>query len=189
MQLGRVAQHHVEMPHTAACLQFVTRTRACQSYISGNAALREVTSVLPDAYPISDFLSALKRLAPSRICTRNDRASTRGAASIIPRTSRPCATPVRPTVDVFYAARYPTYPGRSRRGGAGFCEHDVCSASRSLILRLWDSSTSLANAPPGSQPCNAIRAPLAMSMSEREKSAASSRVTVSRAFFQRRPRT
>ena len=28
--------------------------------ISGNAALREVTSVLPDAYPNSDFLSALK---------------------------------------------------------------------------------------------------------------------------------
>jgi len=64
VQLGRVAQHHVEMPRTAACLQFVTRTRACQSYISGNAALREITSVLPDAYPISDFLSALKRLAP-----------------------------------------------------------------------------------------------------------------------------
>ena len=32
--------------------------------ISGNAALRDVTSVLPDACPNSDFLSALKRLAP-----------------------------------------------------------------------------------------------------------------------------
>ena len=32
--------------------------------ISGEAALREVTSVLPDAYPNSDFRRALKRLAP-----------------------------------------------------------------------------------------------------------------------------
>ena len=32
--------------------------------ISGEAALREVTSVLPDAYPNSDFRRALQRLAP-----------------------------------------------------------------------------------------------------------------------------
>ena len=32
--------------------------------ISGEAALREVTSVLPDAYPNSDFHRAVKRLAP-----------------------------------------------------------------------------------------------------------------------------
>ena len=32
--------------------------------ISGTAALREVTSVLPDAYPNSDFRRALQRLAP-----------------------------------------------------------------------------------------------------------------------------
>ncbi len=32
--------------------------------ISGEAALREVTSVLPDAYPNSDFRQALQRLAP-----------------------------------------------------------------------------------------------------------------------------
>ena len=32
--------------------------------ISGEAALREVTSVLPDAYPNNDFRRALKRLAP-----------------------------------------------------------------------------------------------------------------------------
>jgi ADP-ribosyl-[dinitrogen reductase] hydrolase len=32
--------------------------------ISGQAALQEVTSVLPDAYPNSDFRSALNRLAP-----------------------------------------------------------------------------------------------------------------------------
>ena len=59
------------------------------------------------------------------------------------------------------------------------------ATSRTLMLRLWDSSTSLANASPGSQPCNAIRAPLAMSMSERESSAVSSWVTVSRECCQR----
>ncbi len=32
--------------------------------ISGKAALREVTSVLPDAYPNSDFRRAPQRLAP-----------------------------------------------------------------------------------------------------------------------------
>jgi protein-tyrosine phosphatase len=32
--------------------------------ISGQAALRDVVSVLPDAYPNSDFRTALKRLAP-----------------------------------------------------------------------------------------------------------------------------
>jgi protein-tyrosine phosphatase len=32
--------------------------------ISGEAALREVTSVLPDAWPNSDFGKAVKRLAP-----------------------------------------------------------------------------------------------------------------------------
>ena len=32
--------------------------------ISGKAALREVTAVLPDAYPNSDFRRALQRLAP-----------------------------------------------------------------------------------------------------------------------------
>jgi protein-tyrosine phosphatase len=32
--------------------------------ISGEAALREVTSVLPNAYPNSDFHRALKKLAP-----------------------------------------------------------------------------------------------------------------------------
>jgi protein-tyrosine phosphatase len=32
--------------------------------ISGEAALREVTSVLPGAYPNSDFRRALKKLAP-----------------------------------------------------------------------------------------------------------------------------
>ena len=32
--------------------------------ISGDAALREVTVVLPDAYPNSDFRRAMKRLAP-----------------------------------------------------------------------------------------------------------------------------
>jgi protein-tyrosine phosphatase len=32
--------------------------------ISGDAALREVTSVLPDAYPNSDFAEAIRRLAP-----------------------------------------------------------------------------------------------------------------------------
>ena len=32
--------------------------------ISGKAALQEVTSVLPDAYPNSDFRKALMRLAP-----------------------------------------------------------------------------------------------------------------------------
>ena len=37
----------------------------------------------------------------------------------------------------------------------------------------------------GSQPCNAIRAPLAMSMSERERSAFSSWVTVSLEYCQR----
>jgi ADP-ribosyl-[dinitrogen reductase] hydrolase len=32
--------------------------------ISGKAALREVASVLPDAYPNSDFRRALQKLAP-----------------------------------------------------------------------------------------------------------------------------
>jgi len=34
VQLGRVAQHNVEMPRTAASLQFVTRTRVYPSYIA-----------------------------------------------------------------------------------------------------------------------------------------------------------
>jgi len=59
------------------------------------------------------------------------------------------------------------------------------ATSRTLMLRLWDSPTSLANASSGSQPCTAIRAPLAMSMSEREMSACSSWVTVSRECCQR----
>ena len=54
------------------CVAAVSRTPtvaalygARRQGISAEAALREGTSVLPDAYPISDFRHALQRLAPS----------------------------------------------------------------------------------------------------------------------------
>ena len=53
------------------CVAAVSRTPtvaalygAHRQGISGEAALREVTSVLPDAHPNSDFQRALKKLAP-----------------------------------------------------------------------------------------------------------------------------
>ena len=53
------------------CVAAVSRTPAVAALygvhrqgISGEAALREVTSVLPDAYPNSGFRRALHRLAP-----------------------------------------------------------------------------------------------------------------------------